>query len=176
MKQLSFIELDTDQQDEKGRAADGISRTRNRQCHHPYDHHNTDQLDHGLSVLYGAQERISSLVPNCIPEPGELATPDQVATYGYALIKEITETLDELGWKPWKDAKPADPERVADEVADILAFLGVLLIYVERNTGLTMKDIAEAYERKSEVNIQRLTGQVDGYRKNGRRRPPTNFQ
>lgn len=90
-------------------------------------------------------------------------TPDQIRTYFLALIVETVELMNELpGWKPWKKPKLMNPEYVMDEFADILAFLGVILNYL-RELGIDPADLADAYARKTNINIARFNGEVEGY-------------
>lgn len=90
-------------------------------------------------------------------------TPENVRTFGLALIQEINEFINELPrWKPWKREKEVDRERIADEFADILAFLGMFISWADQ-LGISTQDLAEAFIKKSRVNVQRLTGNVEGY-------------
>lgn len=90
-------------------------------------------------------------------------TRDNVRQYAFALIHEVGELADELGWKDWKPVAPANPERLADELADILAFLGILVDYVMQAGDLLATDLALAYRNKVRVNIERFNGRIDGY-------------
>lgn len=116
----------------------------------------------GLSGLVEVQGVVSGLVADALPAGA--ITPQHILTYGFALIHEVGELMDELAWKPWKPRGAINRERVADEFADVLAFLGLITIYVCRLTGLEPIDLARAYLRKSQVNINRFTGLVDEYR------------
>lgn len=119
-------------------------------------------IDGGLRGLVEVQGEVSAMVADALPTKNDIP-PINILTYGFAIMKEITELMDELGWKPWKPRKPIDRERVADEFADILAFLGLLTIYVMRLTGLTTTELAAAYLRKSDVNVARFNGEVPDY-------------
>lgn len=112
----------------------------------------------GLEFLRSVQMRTSALVPGCIPDGNDLPTQTQLQTYSLAMMVELAEFVQELPWKPWKkNPKPLDPERVADEFADILAFMGILIEYLDR-MGITPEDLARAYNKKTEVNVQRFLG------------------
>lgn len=119
-------------------------------------------LQAGLETLHGVQMVVSSLDKDCIPENGEHASTDQVRTYMLALIVELTELVQELNWKPWKNHKHINQARVADEFADVLAFLGILIIYLD-SLGIPPSRLAEAYVSKTKVNIERMLGMVAGY-------------
>lgn len=119
----------------------------------------TDAIARGLQALADVQRVVSSGVKDCIVENPEHA---QVLAYGHALIHEVTEWMDEMGWKPWKGKQPIKVERVTDEWADVLAFLGILLYYMEQR-GVSMEDLAEAYAEKTLTNIRRIGGEVPEY-------------
>lgn len=127
-------------------------------------------LEGGLDMLRCVQENVSGLVPGAVPDGPP--SKDALRTYALALVVEAAEFLQTLDWKPWKnpgkaEASAPDRERTADEFADILAFLGVLIVYLER-MGLTPKDLAQAYMRKSVVNVDRFLGAIsEEYRQEG---------
>ena len=116
----------------------------------------------GLGFLFTIQCTTSAINPGCIPELGTTPTPDQLRTYFMALVVETSELLQELNWKPWKRDKAISSVRVADEFADILAFLGIILVYLQR-LGISLDELTAAYESKTEVNIDRFLGRVEGY-------------
>lgn len=122
----------------------------------------TGRLYDGLHLLLSIQSVTSRMTPDCIPPAGDPPTPDQIRTYFTALIVEITELLQELNWKPWKQERDVNLKRVADEFADILAFLGIIQVYLSR-LGLSSSDLADAYVNKTMVNVSRFNGEVPGY-------------
>ncbi len=120
-----------------------------------------NRLENGLQVLARVQEQVSGMV-GAIPIEGKLATPDQVRTYFLALIRECSELLEEFNWKPWKKERAVDHGRASAEFADILAFLGIIIVYMRRE-GVLPGDLADAYAKKSSLNVSRFNGEVDGY-------------
>jgi hypothetical protein len=118
----------------------------------------TDDLAIGLQFLRGVQKIVSAPVPGAIPADGMLPTKDAVRTYTLAMIVETSEFLQTLNWKPWKDMKNLDKDRIVDEFADILAFQGILVHYLFC-LGITPGELAEAYAKKSVVNIERFLGE-----------------
>ena len=90
-------------------------------------------------------------------------SPESLRQYSLALVVETAELLQELDWRAWRVGKAIDRERVADEFADILAFLGILTMDVMAQAGLTEQDLAEAFTRKTDVNIARSQGKIAGY-------------
>lgn len=116
-------------------------------------------LANGLDVLVEMQKQVSLPVPGAIVSGTAWPSKDAVRTYALAMIVEVAEwvqTLDYKAWKPGTKAYPREhPEIVADEFADILAFLGILTHYMEQ-WGITTEDIAAAYIRKSAENVRRI--------------------
>lgn len=124
-------------------------------------------LTRGLALLKQTQFKVSGMVPGAVQDPSERPSPEQVRTYFLALAVELYELMNEFpAWKPWKEPKPVDRDRVIDEFADILAFLGLILYYIE-TLGIDMVDLAEGYAKKTNVNVSRFNGEVDGYRVQG---------
>ena len=118
-----------------------------------------DDLGIGLGFLRMVQKRVSSPVPGCIPPGNELPTKDTVRAYCLAFMIETAEFIQTLDWKPWKNkAKPCDTERALDEFADIMAFLGIIVEHLYR-MGITPGDLAEAYRKKSIINVDRFLGE-----------------
>lgn len=91
-------------------------------------------------------------------------TKEQIRTAFLALMVETVELLCELDWKPWKRRRvEGDGEKIADEFADILAFLAIIMCYLMRGSQVTPYDLAGAYQRKMKVVEERMKGNVDGY-------------
>lgn len=117
-------------------------------------------LADGLRTLLAVQKVVSSAVPGAIYDADNPPTKDALRTYSLAFIVEMAEWLQELDFKPWKNGKPevslrSHPAVVAEEFADMLAFLGILISYMD-NLGITPDDLARAYVKKSEQNIVRI--------------------
>lgn len=122
----------------------------------------TDALREGLRVLIDTQNAVSRLVHNALPPESSAATPEQIRVYTLAMIVEVVELLNEYNWKPWKQPNDVDRAKIAAEMADILAFLGVLLIFAE-SYGVSVGSIAEQYAEKSKTNVDRFFHRVEGY-------------
>lgn len=117
-------------------------------------------LANGLDALSKVQRLVSAPVPWAIPEAAQPPTKDALRTYSLALMVEIAEWVQCIDWKTWKNdrvlAMPRNSDDIVlDEFADILAFLGILVVYME-NWGMETEDIAAAYVRKSEENVRRI--------------------
>lgn len=122
-----------------------------------------NRLALGLSVLKMVQEGTSALVPGCITEE---VTKDQLKEVYVATSVEFAELMQELNWKSWKPTFVEDKELVAKEFADILAFLGLFMVYLDK-LGVNTDELAEAYVQKTKLNVDRFIGNVAGYRHAG---------
>lgn len=135
---------------------------------HPVIHfggHMYADIKNGLDALVKIQKRVSGLA-GAIPKPDEDVSNSLVTSTCFALQGEIFELAQELGWKYWANPKEMDHEsvtKVADEFADVLAFLGLLVYLLERRTGLSSEDLLVAYLKKTDKNVERFLGKVSGY-------------
>ena len=80
-----------------------------------------------------------------------------------ALITELTEALDETGWKPWASSDHINQDRYLSEIVDALHFfLNLILVAGDETTDAeNLADaISEKYLAKREKNAQR---QIEGY-------------
>jgi dimeric dUTPase (all-alpha-NTP-PPase superfamily) len=109
-----------------------------------------------LKELIETQKEVSTDVPGMLTNPTLIA---------HALTGEVHELIDEIGqWKPWKKPKPElNKDRVLDEAADILAFLGNLLAYTLEQVDATPEELSHAYVKKTQINKDRIAGKVEGY-------------
>lgn len=117
-------------------------------------------IANGLDALVKMQRLVSAPVPGAIPVGTQHPSKDAVRTYTLALMVEVAEWVQTLDYKAWHPGSVAElresKERVTDEWADVLAFIGILLVQMEQ-LGIETEDLAEAYVRKSAVNIERIT-------------------
>ncbi len=74
-----------------------------------------------------------------------------------ALLAELAELLDEVNFKWWKEPRPVDPERVKEELVDVLHFYVSLCL----KCGFGAEDIYRAYLAKNEENFRRQRGLSD---------------
>lgn len=114
-------------------------------------------IERALDALINNQSIVSWLVDGAVPQSTDKPNKDATRTYFLALIVELTELLQELDWKAWKDKKDVDKTKIAQEFADVLAFLGVILLQI-RALGVSTEDLATAYKVKSQINIERFLG------------------
>jgi dimeric dUTPase (all-alpha-NTP-PPase superfamily) len=87
-------------------------------------------------------------------------SPDERAAYirwnALALIVEVTELLNESGWKPWSSKQFVNSDRALSEFVDVMHFLANLGLAM----GVQPNDVGAAYVAKQAENRQR---QQEGY-------------
>lgn len=88
---------------------------------------------------------------------------ENVAMFGHALVAEVCELMDEIGWKRWKLPVDRDLDRIVDEFADVLAFTAIFLNFLNA-LGLSDEDIALGFTAKVAKNVRRLKGLDDTYK------------
>lgn len=71
-----------------------------------------------------------------------------------AMISELSELLDEVNFKWWKNKKPVDELLVKEELVDILHFfVSMCLVY-----GLDASELYQMYMDKNKENFNRQIG------------------
>lgn len=77
-----------------------------------------------------------------------------------AIHAEVTELLDAVPWKPWRDPsyKPVDLTNVKEEIVDVIFFLASIC----EVWGVRSDDLADILERKLIENERRI---LNGYNK-----------
>lgn len=118
------------------------------------NHYNIEDGIKALRNIHSATNRIASNGNYMLSEV--LGRPDTWRTYVLATIVELAEFVQLLPWKPWRNAvRVIDSEKLLDEFADVLAFIGVL-VTILGHLGYTPDDIANAYISKEFTNISRF--------------------
>lgn len=71
-----------------------------------------------------------------------------------ALHNEVTELQESTPWKPWRPIsyKPTDIPNMAEEVVDILFFLGAFM----ENNSLSWEQVEDVFKRKMHINYERI--------------------
>lgn len=73
-----------------------------------------------------------------------------------ACIVELTEVLNETSWKPWKKQQELNPNKIKEELIDVLHFFFNLCIWID----LEPEEMFKKYMVKQNVNRKR---QEQGY-------------
>lgn len=74
-----------------------------------------------------------------------------------AIISELSEILDEVNFKWWKDPKEIDHGKLTEEIVDVLHFFVSMCL----KAGLGPEELYEAYVRKNRENFARQEGATD---------------
>ena len=78
-----------------------------------------------------------------------------------AMISELSEVLDEVNFKWWKNPKPVDDDALKGELVDVLHFFVIMRL----KTGMTAEELFSRYKAKNQENFDRQYGrsQKQGY-------------
>jgi len=82
-----------------------------------------------------------------------------------AMISELSEVLDEVNFKWWKNAKPIDDASLKGELVDVLHFFVSMCL----KSGMTADELFALYKAKNRENFDRQYGrsQKQGYEVGG---------
>jgi len=82
-----------------------------------------------------------------------------------AMISELSEVLDEVNFKWWKNAKPIDDLALKGELVDVLHFLVSMCL----KSGMSAEELFSLYKAKNQENFDRQYGrsQKQGYEVGG---------
>lgn len=71
-----------------------------------------------------------------------------------AMISELSEVLDEVNFKWWKNKKEIDDNNLKEEIVDLLHFL----ISMALKAGMTADEMFSIYMDKNKENLKRQEG------------------
>lgn len=71
-----------------------------------------------------------------------------------AMVSELSELLDEVNFKWWKNKKPVSETRVKEELVDILHFFVSMCL----DAGMDAEELHRMYLEKNKVNFDRQKG------------------
>ena len=74
-----------------------------------------------------------------------------------AMLSELSELIDEVNFKWWKNPKPVDKDKVKDELVDILHFFVSMCL----KTGMSSLELYERYINKNKENFLRQQGKSE---------------
>ncbi len=82
-----------------------------------------------------------------------------------AMISELSEVLDEVNFKWWKNVKPVDDAALKGELVDVLHFFVSMCL----KSGMTADELFTLYQAKNQENFDRQYGrsQKPGYEVGG---------
>ena len=78
-----------------------------------------------------------------------------------AMVSELSELIDEVNFKWWKNPKPVDENSVKEELVDILHFFVSMCL----SAGMSAEELYSRYIEKNQENFDRQNGlsQKKGY-------------
>ena len=71
-----------------------------------------------------------------------------------ATMDELTELLNELNYKWWKNPKPLDASAISEELVDVLHFFVSMCL----RSGMSADDLYLGYVAKNQENFDRQNG------------------
>ena len=83
---------------------------------------------------------------------------DNITMNVLAAKMELSELLNEVGWKPWATSRHVNQEAAQRELIDVWHFLMNLMLHL----NMTADDLYEGYHRKNAVNHERQATGYDG--------------
>lgn len=114
-----------------------------------------------LQVMYESQREFQRIVPPSPVDPAE-RTPEEQMQYilvqAMGLIHEITEAMNETGWKPWASSNHINVENYKKELIDAWHFFLNLMFVVD----MTPEELFQGYFQKQNVNRKRVENNYDG--------------
>ncbi|MEG1510224.1 MAG: dUTPase, partial [Clostridia bacterium] len=114
-----------------------------------FNFENMDKLD---KIFFMQNKFDSDLIKNRHLED---ITPEQwIQKQVLAMLSELSELLDEVNFKWWKNPKPLDKPATKEELVDILHFfVGMCL-----RMGMTSEELYHIYMKKNKENFDRQYG------------------
>ena len=86
----------------------------------------------------------------------ESITPEEwIQKQTLAMISELSELIDEVNFKWWKNKKPVNEQAVKEELVDILHFFVSMCL----QAGMTPEELYTIYKEKNGENFRRQQGQ-----------------
>lgn len=122
----------------------------------------SDELDPDRLAAMFAAQRSLQLKHNGyeIEEQDDETRIENVRINVLAAIKELTEVLDECGWKPWARSRHFNSESMRKELIDVWCFVMNLMLHA----GMDPDILDELYAEKFEINMDRARHGYDGFR------------
>ena len=87
----------------------------------------------------------------------EFSTEEWMQKEVLAMLRELSEVLDEVNFKWWKNKKPIDDNALRGELVDILHFFVSMCI----RSGMSADELFERYVEKNKENFDRQYGRSE---------------
>lgn len=110
-----------------------------------------DKLEH----IFEMQQKLNNYIIENHNLENEFSSDVWIQKNILALISELSEVLDEVNFKWWKNKKPIDSNALKEELVDVFHFFVSMCI----NAGMSPDELYKIYLNKNEENIKRQNGQ-----------------
>lgn len=87
----------------------------------------------------------------------EFSTEEWMQKEVLAMLSELSEVLDEVNFKWWKNKKPLDPDALKGELVDILHFFVSMCLH----SGMNADELFDRYLDKNKENFDRQYGRSE---------------
>jgi len=109
-----------------------------------------------LDLLFAQQKMLNDYIRQGRNLP-EADMETWVQRYTLAMMSELSELIDEVNFKWWKNPTLVNPDRVKDEMVDILHFFLSMCL----EAGMSPQELFDRYMDKHEENILRQQGRSE---------------
>lgn len=109
-----------------------------------------DKLEH----IFEMQEKLNSFIINNHKIHKQYSPEVWIQKNILAVISELSEVLDEVNFKWWKNPKAIDSQSLKEELVDVLHFFVSMCLHA----GMTADELYQIYLEKNKENIKRQTG------------------
>ena len=109
-----------------------------------------DKLEHIFALQKGFQDKLKKE-----RNLGHISPEEWIQKQTLAMLSELSELLEEVNFKWWKNPHPLKPEAVHEELSDILHFFVSMCI----EAGMSAEDLYQMYIDKNKENIRRQDGE-----------------
>lgn len=118
-----------------------------------------EEMDKLERIFYMQNMFDTDLVKNRHLE--DITMPEWIQKETLAMLSELSELIDEVNFKWWKNPKEVNVTRVKEELVDILHFFTAMCL----KTGMTADELYDMYMAKNKENFDRQYGksQKAGY-------------
>ncbi len=108
-----------------------------------------------LDIIFDMQKMLDDDI--CTRRHLDYTTEEWMQKEVLAMVSELSEVLDEVNFKWWKNKKPLDGDALAGELVDILHFFVSMCL----KAGLDADTLFEKYKLKNKENFDRQYGRSE---------------
>ena len=106
-----------------------------------------------LEIIFDMQRKLNQEIREKRGLEG-ISSEEWIQKQTLAMLSELSELLDEVNFKWWKNPKPVNDDAVREELTDILHFFISMCL----SAGMDAQDLFDRYLAKNEENFKRQDG------------------